>query len=46
MKIKKCKHIKNGYIRIVFSNKEYHYCLDCFKKYVFEGVKRVEYIEE
>ena len=46
MRIKKCKHIDKDYVRIVFSDREYHYCLDCFKKYVFEGVKRIEYVEK
>jgi hypothetical protein len=45
-KIKTCKHIKNYYIRIVFSDREYHYCINCFKKYIFEGVKRIEYVEK
>ena len=46
MRIKKCKHIDKDYVRIVFSDREYHYCINCFKKYIFEGVKRIEYIEK
>lgn len=44
--LSKCSHTDKEYIRIVFTDKEYHLCLKCFKKYTFEGVKKIEYIEK
>ena len=50
MKIKECKHLKKDknldYIKIIYSDKELHYCINCFKKYSFIDSKYVCYVEK
>ena len=50
MKIKECNHLKEDknldYIKIIYDNKELHYCINCFKKYSFIDSKYVCYVEK
>lgn len=50
MKKKECQHLKKDknldYIKIIYSDKELHYCINCFKKYSFINSKKVCYVEK
>ena len=50
MKIKECNHVKKNkdldYIKIIYNDKELHYCINCFKKYSFINPKYVCYVEK
>lgn len=50
MKIKECNHLKKDknldYIKVVYSDRELHYCIECFKNYSFIDSKYVCYVEK